>query len=227
MATRLNDVIERTHDTLSEQLDKAQAALPDGAGSRRGFPPIDRFVAGASQHLHAVDTVLVPTARDVAPEQCEQLAEVEHELSFALEHLRRRVYGSPYEKELSWEEQWTEVRDALRAYCEREDQLVSALNEQLDEPELSKVSEKLASVRDSAPPRPHPYMPKRGPVAAVMRRVARVADVFMDTVDDRYSPAAFESPEKRTEHKEKGAVSQYLLADPHIEDDETPQSEGD
>jgi hypothetical protein len=214
----LTDVVRDGRDeVMGGYADLASRAM-SSATSRRGHPRLDGFVSCASQHLHAVDQVVVARARrseiDVAG-----FCRAEHQLAVCLEHVRGLEHGSVYERDVTWEEMWGEVGEALDAYRPEEEQLVEAVSASLSAEELTEVGREFAAVERTAPARPHPHLPRRGPLAGVARRVARWSDAFWDTVDNRYTPSATTSPESNPPHPEPGPMARYVMGEARIEDE--------
>jgi hypothetical protein len=76
--------------------------------------------------------------------------------------------------------------------------------------------ERLYHAELHAPTRPHPYVWHRGLRGRMARTVALRIDRFWDTAEGRMIP----EPVKAHDRGHDGKVTQYLLADPHLEDEE-------
>jgi hypothetical protein len=202
--------IQHTHDGLAERLDAARSVIARPEETRRGCPPIDLFCVDASRHLHAVDEVLLPSARVDGDYRA-----AEHTLGVVLTHLKAHEFGSTYEKGFDWSQGWGEVEDALSGYRTEEDAMVDWLTESLPDERLTMLTERLELAERRGPTRPHPYLPHIGMAGRMARRVERVADSFWDAVEGRYVP----EPE-RPAKKEPGLIGQYLLADPRFDEEE-------
>jgi len=209
----LKESVQHTYDDLAERLDVASkvAASPDH--SRRGCPPIDMLCASVSQHLHAVDDVLLPCLP--MHHDTRDYRAAEHEMSVVLSHVKAHEFGSTYETGFSWSRVWDDVLDAMVALRREEETLVTHLCAMLEDDELRKMTEEMERKEPREPTRPHPYLPHSGAGGQMARRVMRVVDGFWDTTEGRYVP----EPPKR-ERKKPGLIAQYFMADPRFDDEE-------
>lgn len=209
----LKESVQRTYDGLGERLEAACQVTCDPDHSRRGCPPIDMLCACVSQHLHAVDEVLLrrlPTQRDTRDFRAAQ-----HRAEVALAHVKGHEFGSSYDIGFSWERIWGEVRGAMDALQREEERLIGQLSQMLDDGELHQMTDELERREPREPTRPHPYLPHTGPAGQMMRRVMRVVDGFWDEADGRYVPTA-----PHPARKEPGRMKQYLLGNPRFDDEE-------
>lgn len=204
--------IQHTHDGLAERLDAARQVIARPEETRRGCPPIDMFCARASQHLHAVDHVLLPSAR-----AREDYCAAEHRLGVLLTHVKAHEFGSTYERGFSWPGVWGEVDDALAGYRAEEELLVDTLTASLSDEALEAMVQRMAEVEPTEPTRPHPYLPHQGVVGRMARQVERVADAFWDAVEGRYVPEREHAPKKTP-----GRWGSYVLGDPRFDEEEPP-----
>lgn len=223
----LHTTLRTAHDDLAAQLRTLQAgSWPPGSpgssapreGPRRGNQQADRFLAGASRHLHAVDAVVVSQARRALPDGKQAAAGhrvAARELEVALAHAKAHEYGSVYERRYRWAEVWQEVEDALTRERAAEEDLADRLADALPDEALADLAERVAQVESTAPSRPHPYLPHAGVLGAVTRRVARTTDAFWDTVEGRMLPVPVHAPRKRP-----GLVGQYFLGNPRLDDED-------
>lgn len=209
----LKESVQRTYDGLAERLEAAShvAASPDH--SRRGCPPIDMFCACMSQHLHAVDDVLLPCLPMHADSH--DFCAAEHEMALVLTHVKAHEFGSTYETGFAWSQMWDDALEAMVALRREEERLVMHLCEMLDDDELQKMTDELERREPHEPTRPHPFLPHRGGRGQVARRLMRVVDGFWDTAEGRYVP---EQP--RPARKPPGLIAQYFMADPRFDEKE-------
>jgi hypothetical protein len=213
----LEDAIAQTHDGLAERLQTARAVEARPDHSVRGCPPIDLFLSAASRHVHAVDEVLLPTAKrchdgkHLIHDYCSSLRGFE----VALAHAKAHEYGSTWEKGYDWHGVWAEIDTDLHTYREHEEQLGVELTETLSDADLERITLRLAAFEEHAPSRPHPYLPHTGAPGWTSRRVMRVVDGFWDAVEGRFTPEAPAPP-----HKKPGLIGQYLMADPRFDEEE-------
>lgn len=204
-----------THQLIEERLARAAAARPstDPRRPRDEYPAIDTFLATISRHLAATAAVLVPQARKRLPDGARRAKEYlahSRRLSRELAEVKAKLYGSVYAGSLSWSRLWEAVEREYRDLVEVEWQLVEDLAEHLDDPELVL---RLHRAELKAPTRPHPYIPQQGVRGSVARAVARRVDGFWDTAEGRMMP----EPVHLHDRSRQGLLTQYLLADPHLE----------
>jgi hypothetical protein len=203
---------------LEERLSLAAAARPDGHRARDHLPAIDSFLASTSRHLGAVLEVLVAGARDRLPDgerrahafilQCK-------ELEIALANVKAKLYGSTYAIRRSWDSVWDDVRAEFERTWALERSLVAdlAAHRHEDDPDWG---ERLYHAELHAPTRPHPYVPHGGLRGRLARTVALRVDHFWDSTEGRMIP----EPVRPHDRDHDGRVTQYLLADPHLDDEE-------
>lgn len=209
-----------TQDSLRARLDRAAAAPPghDPAHVRDQYPPIDTFLAATSRYLGAVTAVVVPAARthlDDGARRARELVDQTRRLEQALNQVKAKLYGSSYAIRRSWQSVWDDVRREFDATCELEARLVTDLvaAHRDDDPDWG---ERLYRAELAAPTRPHPHIPHQGVPGRVARAVAVRVDHFWDTAEGRMVP----EPERHHERRQDGPLTQYLLADPHLPDEE-------
>lgn len=221
--TVLQDTLRHKHDELAGRLDRARTVIARPEQTRRGCPPIDRFLAGASRHLHAVDEVLLP----VVGHECSDGAALVHDyqpaarhLEVLLFHVKAHEYGSTWETGHDWPALWEEVASALETQEEQEDVLAARLAEVADDDLLAEVARRLPRAEAHAPTRPHPFLPHTGPLGVVVRRTARYVDAAWDAVEGRDVGNPPPKPPPRP-----GLIGQYLLGDPRFEPEPDPELE--
>jgi hypothetical protein len=207
-----------THRVLDERLSRAEAARPDPGHPRDQYPAIDTFLASASRHQGSVLDVVVPAARHRLPDGEERAREFVHrsrELEIALFNVKAKLYGSTYAIKRSWESIWADVRTEFDATWRLERKLVDdlAAHRHEDDPDWG---ERVYHAELRAPTRPHPYVPHRGLGGKLARTVALRVDRFWDMTESRMIP----EPVRDHDWHDDGKVTQYLLADPHIEEEE-------
>jgi len=215
VTTVLQDTLQHRHDELSGQLEDARAALGSVQQSRRGCPPIDLFLSGTSQHLHAVDAVLLPAAR-----RCENGADLVHsylhasrELEVVLAHVKAHEYGSAYETSYDWTSVWGDVDTALEDHWVQEEAVADCLTAELPDEVVEDLVTTLRDAERKAPTRPHPYLPHTGATGSVTRGVMRHVDAFWDAAEGRFTPEPARPPKKKP-----GLIGQYIMADPRFDE---------
>jgi hypothetical protein len=214
--------IETTHDQLAERLGAARSVRAHPDNPREPYQRIDTFLCAASQHLHAVDAVLLRPAR----RRCDEGGPLVHgylrsarDLEVLLAHVKAHEYGSVFEHTVAWSDVWSDLGDALGEHRQQELRLGERLTEALPDPELERIAERLQDAELAAPSRPHPYTPHTGLLGIVARRVMSTADRCWDTLENRMVPERDHEPKKRP-----GLVAQYFLADPRFDEEDQPTS---
>ncbi|WP_157571045.1 hypothetical protein [Nocardioides insulae] len=211
----LTMTVQRRHEALAERLEVARAMHPDSAEPREGRARIDPFLASASQHLHAVDEVMIPAARrrvSGGKELVHDYLGSARDLEVVLAHLKAHEYGSVYERRFEWEQVWDDVDTALVDQREHELAVAAEIARVVEELELTELADRLERRESAAPTRPHPYTPHTGILGMMGRRVMATADAFWDVAENRMVP----EPERPPRPK-PGLISQYFLADPRFE----------
>lgn len=215
----LNRSITATHDALDNRLETALAQHPTLANPREHYPATDTFLASSSRHLAAVNDVLVPTVRHRLHDGSRLAHEFSRQcrhLEAALARIKAKLYGSAYAVSTPWTEVWSDVRREFDHTMSMEHDLVNSLAEQLDEQEIHDLVDRLYRAEQKAPTRPHPYVPHLGVPGRVARRVCRQVDRFWDTTEGRMIP----EPIRVHDRDHQGRLTQYLLADPHLGEDD-------
>lgn len=211
--------LKLTHEALHQRLDRAAAARPsvDPSRPRDEYPAIDTFLATASRHLAAMTAVVVPAVRTHVPDgdhRARDLVEESRRCEVALNQVKAKLYGSTYAVRRPWSSIWADVRRELDASCRLEQEAVEdlAAHPHDDDPDWG---EELYRAEQEAPTRPHPFLPHLGVPGRLARAVARRVDEFWDTAEGRMMP----QPIHHHERNKDGPLTQYLLADPHLPDE--------
>jgi hypothetical protein len=207
-----------THRVLDERLSNAAVARPDPHHARDQYPAIDTFLSSAARHNGAVLDVVVPAVRrrlDEGEKLAREFVHRSKELEIALANVKAKLYGSTYAIRRSWESIWEDVRQEFDATWALERELVEKLAAHLheDDPDWG---ERLYHAELHAPTRPHPYVPHRGVGGKIARTLALRVDRFWDMTEARMIP----EPVRDHDWHDDGKVTQYLLADPHIDEEE-------
>jgi hypothetical protein len=209
-----------THQMLVERLDLASVARPttDPQHPRDQYPAIDTFLASASRHNAATLAVVVPAVRSHVADGAERAHDFvaqSRRFEVALSQVKAKLYGSSYAVRRPWESIWADVRRELAETCQMERALVVDLAAARREGDPD-WGERLYRAELTAPTRPHPYIPHQGVPGRVARGVARRVDGFWDTAEGRMAP----EPLRHHERSDDGRLTQYLLADPHLPDED-------
>lgn len=212
------------HDTLRERLELAATSQPAGRADRPRdeYPAIDTFLASASRHNAAMLAVIVPAARshlDEGHERVRTYVAQSRRFEIALNQVKAKLYGSTYAIRRPWPSIWDDVRREFTATRRLERRLCTDLAEARrgDDPDWA---QKLYRAEINAPTRPHPHIPHQGAPGRVARSVARHVDEFWDTAEGRMIP----EPLHHHDREHDGLLTQYLLADPHLPEEDEEQA---
>ncbi|MDO7868533.1 hypothetical protein [Nocardioides jiangxiensis] len=206
-----------THDVLAERLEQAASTDPERNDPRSRYPVTDTFLASASRHVNAAVGVLVPAARKRLPDGADRGQELVRQvrrLEAAMAQVKARLYGSTYAIGRTWSSVWDDTRAELAATRELEEALCRELDAHR-EPGDPDWTERLYHAELRAPTRPHPYVPHQGVGGRLARRVALRVDQFWDMAEGRMAP----EPIRHHDRSHDGLITQYLLADPHFDDE--------
>lgn len=207
-----------THDVLRHRLSMAAAASPDRRHPRDHYRAIDTFLASASRHQAAVLEVVVPAVRKRLPDGEERAHEFVHQdkqLEIALAQVKAKLYGSTYAIRRSWRSIWDEVGREFEATWRLERELVEGLAEHRHDGDPD-WGERIYHAELHAPTRPHPFVPHSGLRGRIARTLALRVDRFWDAAEGRMIP----EPVHPHDRGHDGRLTQYLLADPHLPEDD-------
>lgn len=217
---RLTVTIDATQQSLRERLDTVTQGSVRRSRPREGYARIDAFLSATSRHLAAVDEALLPVLRHELDDGEHRVKEYLHQarlLELALATLKARMYGAVAASHIPWDEVWDDVRRELSRHNEMERALVHDLVEGGDERRYDDLADRLYRAELKAPTRAHPYLPHRGLLGLLARRVWAVADRFWDTTEDRMVPQPVRPPSR--EHAHDSLMAQYLVGEPHFDAD--------
>jgi hypothetical protein len=212
--------LDSIHHDLGHRLSLASSARPDVRHPRDHYTAIDTFLAAASRHNAAmVDAIAplvthLPGGHDLAHEFLATSRVYEE----ALAQVKAKLYGSTYAVARPWPSIWEEVHREFDAVCALERRLAKAL---LDEEaargdgDHQDLGTRLHHAELASPTRPHPWIPHQGVVGHLARAVARRVDHFWDAAEGRMVP----EPVRHHDREHQGKLTQYLLADPHLEEE--------
>jgi hypothetical protein len=207
--------LDSIHHDLGHRLALASSARPDVGHPRDHYAAIDTFLAIASRHNAAMVDAIAPLVRhlpgghDLAHEYLAASRGYEE----ALNQVKARLYGSTFAVGRPWPEIWAEVRHELETVCALERRLAEAL---LDEDDGTEdLGTRLHHAELASPTRPHPWIPHQGVVGHLARVVARRVDRFWDAAEGRMVP----EPVRHHDRTHQGKLTQYLLADPHLDEE--------
>ena len=168
--------------------------------------------------------MIVPAVRSHVPDGADRAHEYvaqSRRFEVALSQVKAKLYGSTYAVRRPWESIWGDVRRELAETCQMERGAGGdfAASRRDDDPDWG---ERLYRAELAAPTRPHPYIPHQGVPGRVARTVARRVDGFWDAAEGRMVP----EPLHHHERDDDGRFTQYLLADPHLPDEDDPEDRG-
>lgn len=213
----LTKTLESIHQDLRNRLAIAATARPDNSHVRGHYAAIDTFLAAASRHnAGMLDAVAPlgqhhPSTRALAHDYV--VASRSYEESLA--EVKAKLYGSTYATSRSWDVIWAELEQQMDLVLGLERQLADEMPAGAGEGDAD-LGTRLHHAELAAPTRPHPFIPHQGVPGHVARRIARHVDQFWDMAEGRMIP----EPVHHHDRTHQGRLTQYLLADPHLPDEE-------
>lgn len=215
----LAETIDANHHSLRERLRAAEAAHPTADRPRDRYPLIDTFLAAASRHNAAFLAVLLPEIREHVPDghqRAHDFARQSRDFEVALGQLKARLYGEAHAIHRPWAEVFRQVRGQADAIWRLERSLVAELRYDEGTEHRLELVGAFDRAERHAPTRPHPYLPHQGVGGSVARHVALLVDRFWDMAEGRMVP----EPVRPHDRSKDGRFTQYLLADPHLPEDD-------
>ena len=219
MRDTLSTSIKVTRSILGARLDRAEASMPTRDRPRDRFPATDTFLASTSRHIGAINAVLVPEVRRRLPDGHDASAELvrlSKRLEDAMFQAKSKLYGSAYAIGRSWASIWADVHERFDDLLRLEEELVARIVDSTDELHCGELTEQIYHAELDAPTRPHPHLPHQGLRGRVARRVAHGVDRFWDTAEGRMIP----EPVRIHDHHHDGRLTQYLLAQTRLSEEE-------
>lgn len=204
---------------MRERLRAAEAAHSTADRPRDRYPLIDTFLAAASRHNAAFLTVILPEVRDRVTDghvRAHDFARQSTEFEVALGQLKARLYGEAHAIHRTWDDVFHQVQGEADAIWRLERALVAELEYADPIEERNELVGAFDRAERHAPTRPHPYLPHQGMGGSVARHVALLVDKFWDMAEGRMVP----EPVRPHDRSKDGLLAQYLLADPHLPDDD-------
>jgi hypothetical protein len=208
--------LESIHHDLRQRLDIAAGARPDLGHPRDHYTAIDTFLAAASRHNSAMVDAIAPLVRHLpgGHDLAHEFLAASRVYEESLAQVKAKLYGSTFAIARPWPSIWEDVRHQLDAVTRLEVRLADALlTAEPDDPR--DLGTRLHHAELVSPTRPHPWIPHQGVVGHLARVVARRVDRFWDSAEGRMVP----EPVRHHDRRRQGPLTQYLLADPHLEDD--------
>ncbi len=210
--------LRETHAQLESRLEFAAASRVAGQ-PRAERPAVDTFLEAVSRHNGAMLSIVLPTVRnrvEHGAEMCRELVAQYRVVEVVLNQIKGRVYGSTYYATLPWDDLFERARTEFHTLCLMEERLAEHLRQVAsdDDPDWTDL---LHAAEFSAPSRPHPWIPHQGVPGRAARAVARQADGFFDSTESRMVP----HPRGDRDRMHEGRLTQWLLADPHLSEDDS------
>jgi len=208
--------IEATQRCLEEKLAEARGPHTDPERPRERYAAADSFMAATSRHLAAVEAVILAPVRRTVPDGralVDRYLESVKRLERALALIKARLYGEVHAAPLGWPALWARVQAGLAEHNLLESQLVEELIRHGDVAEVDGLARTMFDAEKRAPTRPHPYLPHRGLLGRVSRRVWALADRFWDVAEAR----EIGKPVPPKPHTHNSLLAQYLVADPKFD----------
>ena len=177
----------------------------------------DWFYAIAAQHLAAAEDVLLPHVRrlpdgdDLVTKYVDNAKDLERSLRF----LKGRQYGDSRFVDLQHDDLWRQIDRLLDEHETMETTYGRRISEQLDGPDVNRLTENLLEAEEIAPTRAHPYSPHTGSAGRLAHRMWRMADAAWDSAEGRVIPTKYHAHPKRD-----SALSHYLYGTPMPHEEE-------
>ena len=177
----------------------------------------DWFYAIAAQHLAAAEDVLLPHVRRLpdGDELVTRYVGNAKELERSLRFLKGRQYGDSRFVDLQHDDLWRQIDRLLDEHETMETTYGRRISEQLDGPDVNRLTENLLEAEEIAPTRAHPYSPHTGSAGRLAHRMWRMADAAWDSAEGRVIPTKYHAHPKRD-----SALSHYLYGTPMPHEEE-------
>jgi hypothetical protein len=177
----------------------------------------DWFYAIAAQHLAAAEDVLLPHVRELpdGDELVTRYVGNAKELERSLRFLKGRQYGDSRFVDLQHDDLWRQIDRLLDEHETMETTYGRRISEQLDGPDVNRLTENLLEAEEIAPTRAHPYSPHTGSAGRLAHRMWRMADAAWDSAEGRVIPTKYHAHPKRD-----SALSHYLYGTPMPHEEE-------
>ena len=188
MTSHLESTLESEHQRIRELADDAEAAAFSADEPRIRHRLADTFSAVLSQHLAAVEDVLLPATRSASGRgSVRDYVRHVRELEKVLHRLKARVYGDGT-AHADWDRLWRDIDRELEVHIRQDAALVERLQSSLDASQIRQLADRLMAAEERAPTRPHAYSPHTGRLGRLSHRAWRIADGFWDEAEGRLIP---------------------------------------
>ena len=208
--SKLSATVVGPHKQIRDAMTAATEGSPVFADPRRLFALTDTFLATLSRHLAAVEDVIYPEVRKhiengkaIAAHQIHRARQME----LLMRMIEGTFYGDAYAIAVPRVVLWEDMAAQLDEHVAAEQELVSRLEQILDDSEQEALAAAFAKAVERAPTRPHPYSPHSAVLGRLSHRLWALADRAMDTMDGRIIPT---QPPK-VHGSPDSLLTQYLL----------------
>lgn len=187
----LQIVLDAEHKHITDLARKAEFRTPTADDPRLRRRLTDTFSAVVSQHMAAVDEVLLAEAKRLLPsgqDWVQYYVRHTRTLEQSLHRLKAWIYGDATGQQQDWHAVWRELTALLDDHARLERTLIDELQNRLDADADAKLAARLRVASAHAPTRPHPFTPHTGIAGRVAHRFWRVADAFWDHAEGRIVP---------------------------------------
>ena len=212
--------VAATQQSLEERLGEALLPHSDPRRPRDHYAATDTFLAATSRHLAAIEAVVVEPVRHTVPDG-EDLAHdylhVAQQLEQTLFLIKGKLYGESHAIHMKWPELWDRAHGQLNEHNRLEREMVEKVIKHGEPHEVDGLARRVFDAETHGPTRPHPWLPHKGLLGLVARRVWARADRFWDTAEGRVIP----EPVHPAAHRHDSLMAQYLVADPKFDADAT------
>lgn len=215
MQDLLESNVTATHEVLGTRLSTAEFRRPDAFHPRDRYPSTDTFLSSTSRHVAATNEVLVAAVRRHLPDGADKARELttrSRRLEKAMAQTKAKLYGGAQAIHRPWADIWSDLHRDFDAFTQLERDLVHELVATTATDFRAHLSDRIYRAELRAPTRPHPFVPHRGLLGRMARRVCLQVDHFWDAAEGRMIP----EPVKPHDRSQDGLLMQYLLADPHM-----------
>jgi hemerythrin superfamily protein len=179
---------------MVDRLFKRYESLGDAPEEKERI--VHEFIRELSIHATIEELVLYPEVRTALPDGdslADEALQEHREAKQALSDLDDMDSSDP-DFDLKVANLISDVRHHVE---EEEEEMFPKLESALSRDRLEDMGERMEQAKKTAPTRPHPLAPDRGPAAAVTGTVAGAVDRFRDVVSGRQAEVVEQAPRKR------------------------------
>jgi Hemerythrin HHE cation binding domain len=166
----------------------AGGAGPDPGDPRVGMRVFDAAVAAVTAHLCAMRTVFYPDARrrgGDAPAAVATLTASAREMASVMRGMEQYLNGDTHQPSETLSELRVDLAALFDTHVAVEEGLIASLEAGWSPAERDRATARIEKAMRHAPTRPHPHLPRSGPMLAPAVRVSAQWDHVLDTLDAR------------------------------------------